>query len=367
VTEQPLSKTPLYGCHVERGARMVPFAGYDMPVQYDSILAEIKAVREGVGIFDVSHMGRFFIDGDDARALLDWVHTANINEDMLHGRARYGLICKRDGGVIDDGIVYRMSEDVYMLVANAGNAAKVLNWLNYWRDERFPNARVTDSTNHISMIAVQGPKAIELVASISEFNSDEIKNFRVTRCLVDERPSLVARTGYTGEDGVEIMPHSGDSPRVWKKLIAAGAVPCGLGARDILRLEAGLLLHGSDMDETVNPIEAGLERFVAMDTDFCGKDAMKSAVAKGTQRHLVGFRTVVRGPVPRRHAPILIETTLIGQVASGAFSPTLDMNIGLGYVPNRFAVPGTALKLEVRGKLQDAVVVPLPFYSRHRR
>ncbi len=367
MTEQPLLKTPLYDLHVERGARMVPFAGYDMPVQYDSILAEIKAVREGVGIFDVSHMGRFFIDGDGARALLDWVHTANINEDMPLGRARYGLICKRDGGIIDDGIVYRMSEDVYMLIANAGNAAKVLNWLNYWRDERFPDVRVSDSTNHISMIAVQGPKAIELVASISEFNPDEIKNFRVTRCLVDERASLVARTGYTGEDGVEIMPHAGDSPRVWKKLVAAGAVPCGLGARDILRLEAGLLLHGSDMDETINPIEAGLERFVAMDTDFCGKDAVKSAIEKGTQRHLVGFRTIERGPVPRSHAPILIETTPIGQVASGAFSPTLDMNIGLGYVPNRFAVPGTALKLEVRGKLLDAIVVPIPFYSRPRR
>jgi aminomethyltransferase len=367
VTEQPLLRTPLYDLHVERGARMVPFAGYDMPVQYDSIIAEIRAVREGVGIFDVSHMGRFFIDGGDARALLDWVHTANINEEMPVGRARYGLICKRDGGIIDDGIVYRMSEDVYMLVANAGNATKVLHWLNYWSDEQFPGARVSDSTNHISMIAVQGPKAIELVSSISEFNQDEIKSFRITRCLVDERPSLVARTGYTGEDGVEIMPHAGDSSRVWKKLITAGAVPCGLGARDILRLEAGLLLHGSDMDETVNPIEAGLERFGAMDTDMCGKDAMKSVIEQGAQRHLVGFRTVERGPVPRSHSPILIGTIPIGEVASGAFSPTLDMNIGLGYVPNRFAVPGTALKLEVRGKPLDALVVPLPFYSRLRR
>ena len=367
MTEQPLLSTPLYDLHVELGARMVPFAGYNMPVQYDSILAEIKAVREGVGIFDVSHMGRFFIDGEGARELLDWVHTANVNEEMPLGRARYGLICKRDGGIIDDGIVYRMSEDVYMLIANAGNAAKVLNWLNYWRDERFPDVRVNDSTNHISMIAVQGPKAIELVASISEFDPNEIKPFRVTRCLVDDRPAMVARTGYTGEDGVEIMPHAGDSPRLWKKLMAEGAVPCGLGARDILRLEAGLLLHGSDMNETVNPIEAGLERFVAMDTDFCGKEAVKTALEKGTQRHLVGFRTVERGAVPRSHAPILVETTPIGEVASGAFSPTLDMNIGLGYVPNRFAVPGTSLKLEVRGKFLDAIVVPIPFYSRPRR
>ena len=362
--QQPLLSTPLYDLHVELGCRMVPFAGYKMPVQYQSILGEIKAVREGVGIFDVSHMGRFFIDGTDARALLNWVHTANINDEMPFGRARYGLLCKRDGGIIDDGIVYRMSEDVYMLIANAGNSAKVFDWLTYWRNERFPEARINDSTTHISMIAVQGPKAIELVASISEFDPDLVRPFRVTRCLVDERPAMVARTGYTGEDGVEIMPHAGDSPRLWKKLIAAGAVPCGLGARDILRLEAALLLHGSDMDETVNPIEAGLERFVAMDTDFCGKEAVEAVLKKGKQRQLVGFRTIERGTVPRSHAPILVEMSAIGEVASGAFSPTLDMNIGLGYVPNRFAAPGTALTIEVRGKFLDAVVVPLPFYSR---
>ena len=367
MTNQSLLSTPLYDIHRELGARMVPFAGYNMPVQYQSILGEIKAVRETTGIFDVSHMGRFFIDGTGARELLDWVHTANISEEMPLGRARYGLLCKRDGGIIDDGIVYRMSEGVYMLIANAGNASKVLQWLHYWRDERFPQARINDATDHLSMIAVQGPGAVKLVASISEFDPDQIKPFRVTRCLVDDRPAVVARTGYTGEDGVEIMPHVGDSPRLWKKLMDAGAMPCGLGARDILRLEAGLLLHGSDMDETVNPVEAGLERFVAMTTDFCGKEVVKNALEKGSHRHLVGFRTVQRGTIPRSHAPILIETSLIGEVASGAFSPTLDMNIGLGYVPNRFAVPGTALKIEVRGKLLDAIVVPIPFYSRRRK
>ena len=366
MSEQPLLTTPLHDAHVSLGARMVPFAGYDMPVQYEGIIAEVRAVRNGAGMFDVSHMGRFFIDGDDGRALLDWVHTADIGEAMPIGRARYGLLCKRDGGIIDDGIVYRLSEELYMLVANAANASKVLNWLNYWRDERFTKAKINDSTEHISMIAVQGPKAVDIASSFSSFDPAEVRPFRIARCAVNGHPAFVARTGYTGEDGVEIMPHAEDAPALWAALTEKGVVPCGLGARDTLRLEAGLLLHGSDMDETVNPIEAGLERFVFMDREFCGSDAVMAVMESGTERRIAGFRTIERASVPRARSPIVAGGEVVGSVASGGYSPTLDMNIGLGYVPTRLAALDTALQIDVRGKLLDAKVVSFPFYSRPR-
>lgn len=366
MTDQPLLTTSLHDIHVELGARMVPFAGYDMPVQYEGIIAEAKAVRTAAGMFDVSHMGRFLIDGQGARELLDWVHTANISEKMPVGRARYGLICKRDGGIIDDAIVYRLSEDLFMLIANAANAAKVLNWLSHWKDERWPLARITDSTTHMAMIAVQGPKAIEIVAGMSEFDPSVTKPFNIVRCLVNDRPALVARTGYTGEDGVEIMPHYGEAPMLWRALMAAGVTCCGLGARDTLRLEAGLPLHGSDIDETVNPVQAGLQRFVNMSGDFCGAEPIKAAVKEGPGKYLVGFRTVERGPVPRSHMRIMVDGREAGTVTSGGYSPTLDMNIGLGYLPTKLSVPGTPIQIQVRDKPQPAVVVPLPFYMREK-
>ena len=366
MTENPPLTTPLHDAHVSLGARMVPFAGYDMPVQYEGIIAEVRAVRNAAGMFDVSHMGRFFVDGDDGRALLDWVHTADIGESMPIGRARYGLLCKRDGGIIDDGIVYRLSADQYMLVANAANASKVLNWLNHWREERFTTARITDSTEHISMIALQGPKAVEIASSLSSFDPAEVRAFRIARCAVNGQPAFVARTGYTGEDGVEIMPHAEDALALWTRLMEKGVVPCGLGARDTLRLEAGLLLHGSDMDETVNPIEAGLERFVTMDREFCGSDAVTSALENGTEKRIVGFRTIERASVPRSHSSILVKGEIVGSVVSGGYSPTLDINIGLGYVPTSLAALDTALQIDVRGKLLDAKVVSFPFYSRPR-
>jgi aminomethyltransferase len=366
LTEQSLLKTPLHDAHVSLGARMAPFAGYNMPIQYEGIIAEVHAVRRAAGMFDVSHMGRFFVDGHDGRALLDWVHTGDISESMPIGRARYGLICKRDGGIIDDGIVYRLSTDQYLLVANAANSGKVLNWLNYWRDERFSNARITDSTEHISMVAVQGPKAIEIISSLSSFDPSEVGVFRIVRCAVNGKPAFVARTGYTGEDGVEIMPHAEDAAALWALLIEKGVVPCGLGARDTLRLEAGLLLHGSDMDETVNPIEAGLERFVAIDREFCGSTAITSALENGTERQIIGFRTLERTSVPRSHSNIVLVGKIVGSVASGSYSPTLDMNIGLGYVPIGLANVDSSVQIDVRGKLLDAKVVNIPFYSRPR-
>jgi aminomethyltransferase len=347
---------------------MMPFAGYDMPVQYEGILAEAKAVRTAAGIFDVSHMGRFLIDGSDARALLDWVHTADIGESMPLGRARYGVVCNESGGIIDDGIVYRLDEERFMLIANAANAEKVLAWVIRWRDERFPSAVIDDATARTALIALQGPKALDIIEAISDFDRAAVKPFRITVGSIQGREAMIARTGYTGEDGVEIMPAAEDSRWLWDLLMEHGATPCGLGARDTLRLEAGLLLHGSDMDESINPIEAGLSRFVALDAagDFCGARVVRATAINGTERKMTAFETIERASVPRSHAPILAEGSVVGQVTSGGFAPTLDRNIGLGYLPARFSTPGTALEIDVRGKLQEAQVVALPFYSRPR-
>ena len=367
MAEDPLRETVLHATHVGLDARMVPFAGYDMPVQYEGILAEAKAVRTTAGIFDVSHMGRFFASGPHARALLDWVHTADIGESMPVGRARYGLLCNEDGGIIDDDIVYRLGGDRYMLIANAANAVKIYAWLERWRDERFPGIKLTNDTERIAMIALQGPKATAIAAEVSDFDPQTLRPFRIAELTVAGKPALVARTGYTGEDGVEIMPESGDAPALWALLMEHGAIACGLGARDTLRLEAGLLLHGSDMDETINPVEAGLDRFVALGAgDFCGKPAVAAMTKDGPERRLAAFRMAERGAVPRPHAPILADGAAVGQVSSGGYAPTLDTNIGLGYVPARFAAPEEALQINVRGKILDARVTPLPFYARPR-
>ena len=370
--DTPLLQTVLHETHLLLGARMVPFADYDMPVQYESILAEARAVRSGAGMFDVSHMGRFNVDGPDARALLDWVHTADIGEAMPAGRARYGLLCNEAGGIIDDGIVYRLGDERFLLVANAANAERVFAWLERWQAERFGGARLENVTGRVAMIAVQGPKAIETVAGISDFDPAVVRPFRIAECSVQGRAALAARTGYTGEDGVELMPSSADAAWLWGLLAERGVVPCGLGARDTLRLEAGLLLHGSDMDDATNPIEAGLERFVALEgRDFCGAGPVRAAAQDARSRapagrRLAAFEMTDRGALPRPHAPLLADGAVVGQVSSGGYAPTLDRNIGLGYVPARLAAPRQRLQVDVRGNLLDAEVVALPFYSRPR-
>ena len=345
---------------------MVPFAGWEMPVQYRSILSEARAVRSAAGIFDVSHMGRILLEGPDARALLDWVHTAGIGERMAVGRARYGMLCNAQGGIIDDGIVYRLGEQRFLLVANAANTQTVLDWLECWRNERFPGVSIDDQTDRVAMVALQGPRAVEIVGRLSGFDPAAVRPFHCAQVSVQGRRTLVARTGYTGEDGVEIMPAAEDTTRLWELLMEHGALPCGLGARDVLRLEAGLLLHGSDMDASVTPVEAGLERFVTAGSAFCGSDAIQRHLTASPERCLVGFYTLAKGTVPRGHSSIWAGDAAVGQVTSGSYSPTLDRNIGLGYVPLQFASPGAGIRIEVRGRFVDAVTVGLPFYSRSR-
>ena len=366
MTDASLHTTVLHDDHVSLGARMVPFAGYDMPVQYAGVLAEARAVRTAAGIFDVSHMGRFAVEGPDARALLDWVHTGDVGEEMPMGRARYGLLCNESGGIVDDAIVYRLGDERFMIVANAANVPRVFAWLERWRNERFPNATLTDRTAEIAMIALQGPNGTSIARQVAGFDPDAVRPFNVVETEVMGAPALIARTGYTGEDGVEIMPASETASALWRALMDAGAEPCGLGARDALRLEAALLLHGSDMDETVNPIEAGLARFVRLERDFCGADAVRAAAENGAARVLAGFRTAERGPAPRAHHRILVEGADVGEVTSGSYSPYLDTNIGLGYLPKEASEPGTPISVDVRGRQIPAQIVALPFYKRSR-
>jgi aminomethyltransferase len=347
---------------------MVPFAGWEMPVQYpQGILAEARAVRSRSGIFDVSHMGRLFVEGADAQALLNWVHTGDIGLEMPLSRARYGLLCNEDGGIIDDCIIYRLSEQRYLLVANASNTPEVLTWVTRWRDERFPNVTLDDATNRIAMIALQGPDAVAVMATLSDFDPAATRQFRIVEATIQGKPALIGRTGYTGEDGVEIMQASEDATWLWGLLMDHGAMPAGLGARDVLRLEASLPLHGNDISPKTNPLEAGLERFLALDKgDFCGAVALRAIQASGQARQLVGFQTVEKGALPRAHSSIVIGGQRAGEVSSGGYSPTLDRNIGLGYVPAQSVSPGSRIQVDVRGNLIDAEVVRTPFYSRPR-
>ena len=255
-----LRRTPLHDLHESLGGRMVPFAGWRMPVQYSSILDEARAVRSGAGLFDVSHMGRFEVRGPDAVKLLNRVLSPNI-PDLRIRRARYGVICNREGGIIDDAIVYRLGAERYMLVPNASNAGTVYDWIERWRRES-DSVEIEIATPRLAMIALQGPAAQLTLSALTAHDLPSLRVFRIVEAEIAGAPSLIARTGYTGEDGFELMVPAADAVRIWETLAAGGAVPCGLGARDVLRLEAGLPLHGNDIDAATNPFEAGLDRFV---------------------------------------------------------------------------------------------------------
>ncbi len=359
-----MKQTPLHQAHVGAGARMVPFAGWDMPVQYTGILDEVRAVRNGVGLFDVSHMGRLFIEGTGAVEFLDRVLSTNVPKLRL-GRARYCIVCDEAGGIIDDCIVYRLGENRYMLVPNASNTAVVTDWLGRWAPA-VSESITSDVTDRLAMVAIQGPHAISLLQPLVETELTEIRPFAVIETEIVGAPSFIARTGYTGEDGVEFFVPAELVTTIWAALVESGAVPCGLGARDVLRLEAGLLLHGNDMDTSINPYEAGLERFVAADREtYIAGPALRRIRDAGPTRQLIGLNVSGRRVVRGGH-PIHADGEQVGLVSSGSYSPTLDMNIALGYVPTALAAEGTRLTVNVRGNEVKVEVVRLPFYCRPR-
>ena len=363
-TQENLKRTSLYDAHISLGARIVPFGGWAMPIQYESILQEARAVRSNVGLFDVSHMGRLKIEGSGAAPLLSRVLSVGAIS-MRPGRARYCLICNEEGGIIDDCIVYRKAEEDFLLIPNASNTPTVIDWLNRWNTKP-DTVSITNITADTAMIAVQGPQSIPMLNKFTDDDISTVLPFNTIQTKFDGADAMLAHTGYTGEDGFELIVDASDAARIWMLLVNAGAASCGLGARDVLRLEAGLLLHGNDMSVDINPYEAGLERFVRPDRrGYVAREALLRAREEGVSRKLVGFFMTGRG-IARHGHPICDEGRVIGEVTSGSPSPLLDRNIGLGYVPADFSEVGAQLQIDIRGRLVDAEVTSLPFYIRSK-
>lgn len=352
-----LSRTPLYDEHLALGARMVPFAGYEMPVQYAGIIEEHRAVRSSAGIFDVCHMAEFRVFGFEAFEALQALVTNDLHRIDELGRAVYTLLCDETGGVIDDLIVYHTGDLEYLVIANAANRDVDVEWISAHLPE---GVEFVDESDRTGLIALQGPKAVEIITDLA--GEEPPARFQIAEAHLDGTlPVLIARTGYTGEDGVEIVCAASDAVAVWRLLLSFPEVaPCGLGARDTLRLEMGYPLHGSDMDRSVDPVSAGLGWAVSWKKgDFVGRDAIERVREAGPARRLVGLS--LSDGIPRHGYAVLHEGVEVGSVASGTYAPTLEHGIATAYVPSQLAEPGTTLQVAIRRKIVDAVVTRPPF------
>jgi aminomethyltransferase len=374
-TTPTIRKTPLNAVHRKMGAKMVEFNGWDMPVEYPSaggIIAEHNAVRTGVGIFDVSHMGDIRLQGPEALAAVQQI-SMNDASRLAIGQAQYSALLYPQGTFVDDVIVHRLGEDDYLLVINAGTREKDFNWV---RDNtRQFNSKIENLSDDFTQIAIQGPKGVNLLQKLTDADLSAVKFYWVTRGAVGGLNNiLIARTGYTAEDGFEIYVPADEatSVMVWNKVLEAGkefgAVPCGLGARNTLRLEGSLSLYGHEISDTINVWEAGLDRFCKMEKpDFIGRAALEKAKTAGLKRTLVGFEMIERG-IARDSYKVLDDSGReIGYVTSGSHSPFLKKNIALAYVPPQFASVGSTVKVEIRGQGVKAQVVPTPFYKRPKK
>ena len=360
-----LKQTPLHAAHVAAGGRMVPFAGWDMPVQYTGIIEEHRAVRTRAGLFDVSHMGEVDLSGPGALPLAQRLVTNDVAR-LAEGQALYTPMCTPEGGIIDDLLVYRLGPDHLMLVLNAANTAEDLAWI---REHTSGNVRITDRSAETALLALQGPRAQEIVRQLTLAALGDIRYYWfLDQVDVAGRRALISRTGYTGEDGFELYVHADDALSVWEALLEAGApfglLPAGLGARDTLRLEAGLLLHGNDMDKTVTPLEVGYGWTVKLGKgEFIGAAALGRQKREGVTRRLVGF-TLHDRAIARHGFPIHYMGDTVGKVTSGSFAPTLQQSIGLGLVTAAHAQPGQGFAVEIRGRDAGGTVTKLPFYKR---
>ncbi len=352
-----LKRSPLEGAHLALGARLVPFAGWNMPVQYSSIIEEHKAVRGKVGIFDISHMGQFIVEGAGATAWLNRMLTNNIAK-LSVSQGQYTLLLNERGGVIDDLIAYRTGESSYFLVVNASMIDEDFFWMASHQDEQ---AVLRNESDLWAGMAIQGPDAVATFAKACPGAELPPRNGIATLAGGE----IVCRTGYTGEDGFEFFCPAADGIAWWDKFLAAGAAPCGLGARDTLRLEMGYPLNGNDLSPERTPIEAGLGFFCDLDKgDFIGRDVLAKQKADGPALKLTAIRYTDKGAPPRAHYPVVsAEGTVIGELASGVLSPSLMAGIGMAYLPAESAKPGTLLQIDVRGRLFPAEVVKKPFYK----
>ena len=356
-----LKRTPLYEAHKALGAKMVPFAGYEMPVQYPAgIVAEHQAVRTGAGLFDVSHMGEFEITGPDRNAFVNRVTTNDVAA-LEPGQVQYSAILNPEGTFVDDCTVYRF-EDKLMIVVNASNRAKA--WEHIVDQKGGINVRLRDISDDIGLLALQGPKAEALMQPLTDQRLGDIPYYHFSSGKVAGVGCFISRTGYTGEDGFELYCRSSDTPKLWDALIAAGAQPIGLGARDSLRLEMGYALYGNDIDENLTPLEAGLGWIVKLDkgSRFMGSDSLKAQKEHGVTRKLVGFQTGAR-IFPRHGYPVYYDGKQVDIVRSGTVSPSLGVGIGTTYLPAAAAKTGTKFEIEIRGERVPAEVVARPFWK----
>lgn len=355
---ETLRRTALYDAHVAAGAKLVPFAGWEMPVQYaPGIKAEHLTVRSAAGLFDVSHMGQIETTGPQATEFLQSIFTNDVSA-IPAGGAQYALICREDGGVIDDLFTYRLADHRYLTVTNASNHQTDFEW--FTQNAGNHDVDIIDRANEHAMLALQGPTALDVLAHV--LDGAEPERFKIEETTVAGRTALVAGTGYTGEDGVEIMLAPADAPHVWDALIAAGAKPAGLGARDTLRLEVCYPLYGNDLSLEIDPISAGLGWACGLEKDFVGAAALREIKRAGPARKLVPF--VFTGPgIPRQGNPVLKNGAEIGVVSSGTMSPSLEIGAGMAYVDAAHTQPGTAIEVDVRGKPRAAEISSKPLYK----
>lgn len=361
-TPETLKRTPLTDVHASLGAKLVPFAGYLMPVQYPAgITAEHNAVRRHAGLFDVSHMGEFIVKGPGAVDFVNYVTTNDVAA-LATGQAHYSTILNERGTIEDDCLVYR-AEDRIMIVVNASNASKDLAHISSELD-RF-DATLDDVSDETALLALQGPKAADILQTLTDADLSEVKYYHFTRGTVAGIDGiLISRTGYTGEDGFELYFPNENAVQVWNAILERGDVmPVGLGARDTLRLEMGMALYGNDIDDTVTPLEANLQWLVKLKKgEFVGRDALMRQKEQGVARKLIGFTTTERS-FPRHGYPVYVEGEQSGEVRSGTMSPSLNIPIGTAYLPTASAAPGTAFEIEIRAKRIPAVVEKMPFYK----
>jgi glycine cleavage system T protein (aminomethyltransferase) len=357
-----LRRTPLAALHERLGARMVPFAGFSMPVQYTSIVEEHRAAREAAALFDVSHMGQIALEGPAAGGCADRLCSRAMST-LAEGRVRYALLCNERGGVVDDLTVYRTGGDAFLLCVNASNTERDLDWV---RSHAPAQATVRDESEATGLLALQGPASVAVLTALGGSALSSLRRFRFARSELAGRRVLASRTGYTGADGFELYCDAGDAAPLFEELLEAGRAhglrPAGLGARDTLRLEAALPLYGHELDDATSPLEAGLDRFLELDRDFVGADAIRRRRHAPDRRELVGFEIRGRG-IAREGYRVLFGGQPVGVVTSGAPSPTLGRAIGLAYVPPIHAAIGTELEVEVRGRAIPAHVVETPFVS----
>lgn len=365
-----MKKTALYEYHIRSGARMVDFAGWMMPVQYEGLKQEHLAVRSSVGIFDVSHMGEIELVGTDAEEFCQKLTSNNIHK-ITDGQAQYSVMCNNDGGAVDDVITYKLSQDHYLLCVNASNTDKDYDWILQVKNENGYSIEVIDNSSKYSQIAIQGPSSAALLKEILREEISDIRRFRFEKLDWDGAKLITARTGYTGEDGFEVYLPWGKGPELWEQLLSYGKEydlkECGLGCRDTLRLEMGYPLYGNELDENTNPVEAGLGYFVKLsdiDNDFIGKEAILSQKEAGFKRKLIGFEMTERG-IARHGYNIIENNDIVGIVTSGTHSPSLDISIGMGIV--NVECDEKNLYVDIRDKYRKIEIVDIPFYKKNNK